>query len=214
MSSFDLKIFAIISMFIDHLGNVFFPEQLLFRAIGRISFPIFAFQTGIGFKHTKSKEKHILLLLLFALISQIPFLFVTNIHASNSSLNIFFTFAFALTIIYSLEKIKHYVIKIPLALIIFLIAFLLKVDYGVLGILLTVCLYFFNNNKIGTLFIIFAFTILHYLLKGVPLQILGIFSLIFILNFNGKKGPNAKWLFYIFYPLHMLILFICYKLFS
>ena len=214
MSSFVLKIFAIIFMFIDHVGYVFFPTQSIFRIIGRMAFPIFAFQVGIGFKHTQNKEKHIFLLLLFAILSQIPFFLMTNIHTTSFMLNVLFTFVFALTIIYCVDIIKSYFIKIPLVLILLLLTFYIRVDYGILGILLTVFLYYFSHNKFISFIILTSFTFMHYAINNSILQIYCLISFLFIWLFNGKKGQNAKWMFYIFYPLHMLVIFIVYKLFS
>ena len=214
MSSFALKIFAIIFMLIDHIGYVFFPIQNLFRIIGRLAFPIFAFQIGIGFKHTKNKEKHILLLLLFAVLSQIPFFLMCNIHLVTNTLNILFTFVFALTIIYCTDNIKSYFIKIPLIIILVLLTFYVKVDYGILGILLTVFLYYFSHNKFAAFGILTGFAFFHYIINNSISQIYCLISILFIWFFNGQKGTNAKWLFYTFYPLHMLIIFIVYKLFS
>ncbi|MBO5179863.1 MAG: conjugal transfer protein TraX [Clostridia bacterium] len=214
MSSFALKIFAIIFMFIDHIGYVFFPAQNLFRIIGRLAFPIFSFQIGIGFKHTKNKEKHILLLLLFAIFSQIPFFLMCNLHAISYTLNILFTFIFALIIIYCNDNIKSYFIRIPLIVILILLTFYIKVDYGILGILLTVFLYYFSHNKYVTFIILTSFVILHYIINNSILQLYSLFSIIFIWLFNGQKGMDVKWLFYIFYPLHMLLIFVVYKLFS
>ena len=73
MSSFTLKILAIIFMTIDHIGFILFPKIDILRVIGRIAFPIFAFQVGISFENTKNKEKYILRMLIFTIISQIPF---------------------------------------------------------------------------------------------------------------------------------------------
>ena len=57
MSSFALKFLAIVLMTIDHVGLLLFPTHRILRAIGRLAFPIFAFQIGVGFKHTHCKEK-------------------------------------------------------------------------------------------------------------------------------------------------------------
>lgn len=213
MSSFCLKLFAIIFMLIDHIGVVFFPQNLILRIIGRLAFPIFAFQLGIGYAHTKNKVKHILTLLLFALISQIPFYMMCSIHNSGVNLNILFTFLFALLIIYSNENIKQYIIKIPLIAILFLIAFYIKTDYGICGILLTILLYYFSNYKILIIPILFfTMTLLCYMNQSSPIQLFSILSSVFILTYNGKKGVHVKWLFYIFYPLHMILLALSYKL--
>lgn len=215
MSSFYLKLLAITFMFIDHVGYVFFPSNILFRIIGRLAFPLFAFQIGIGYSHTKNKEKYIVTMLLFAIISQIPFILMCSIQTQNIELNVLFTFLFALLIIYSNDNIKHIVVKIPLIVIIFLLSYYIKTDYGVLGILLTIFLHYFSSNKFLILLTLIFIMILHsYFISSSLIQLYAIASFIFIWLFNGKKGPNAKWLFYIFYPLHMLILFYAFKLFS
>ncbi len=214
MSSFGLKLFAIIFMFIDHVGAVFFPNKIIFRIIGRLAFPIFAFQAGVGYSHTKDKKKHILTLLIFAIISQIPFTLMCNIHSASTTLNVLFTFLFAMLIIYSDENIKNLIIKVPLITILLLIAAFIKTDYGICGILLTVLFHHFANYKI-LVFPILIFTMCLFCLANNAslIQLYAILSGIFILLFNGKKGLSAKWLFYIFYPLHMLLLFGAYKLF-
>ena len=60
MSSFALKILGILTMCIDHLGFMFFQDEISYRLIGRLAMPIFAFQLAVGFSHSKNKEKHIL----------------------------------------------------------------------------------------------------------------------------------------------------------
>ena len=91
MSSFVLKIIAIITMFIDHLGYAIFGKFSCFNYIGRLSFPIFAFQISEGYIHTKNLKKYFLRLFLFALVSQIPFMLFHSIISRDFSLNIFFT---------------------------------------------------------------------------------------------------------------------------
>lgn len=68
-----LKIIALISMIIDHIGLVFFPEQIVFRLIGRLSFPIFAFFVAEGWYYTRSKKRYTLLMFVFMLISWVPY---------------------------------------------------------------------------------------------------------------------------------------------
>ena len=187
MSSFDLKLAAIILMFIDHLGYVFFPTQTVFRVIGRLAFPIFSFQVGIGYHHTKNKEKHILLLLLFAIISQIPFWLMTNIHIQVSTLNILFTFIFALLIIYCNDNIKHIIIKIPLITILILLTFYIKVDYGILGVLLTVALYYCSKSKLLTTLSLVSILLIDSFIDNSFIQAYAILSIIFIWLFNGEK---------------------------
>ena len=78
MTSFGLKMLGIFTMLIDHIGFMFLDDYLelytIFRIIGRLAFPIFAFQLAVGYSHSKNKEKHIGRMLIFALLSQIPFM--------------------------------------------------------------------------------------------------------------------------------------------
>ena len=89
MSSFVLKIIAIISMFIDHIGYAIFGKLSYFNYIGRLAFPIFAFQISEGYVHTKNLKRYFFRLFLFALISQVPFMLFTSIISDKFSLNIF-----------------------------------------------------------------------------------------------------------------------------
>jgi O-antigen/teichoic acid export membrane protein len=77
MTSFVLKIIAMVTMVIDHSGDIFFPilgnNTLYFNAIGRIAFPLFCFMLVEGYKHTSNLKKYMLRLFIGALISQIPF---------------------------------------------------------------------------------------------------------------------------------------------
>ena len=88
MSAFGLKIIAIITMIIDHLGYAIFGEFSFFNYIGRIAFPIFAFQISEGYIHTKNLKKYFLRLFLFAIISQIPFMLFHSIISDQFYLNI------------------------------------------------------------------------------------------------------------------------------
>ena len=89
MSSFILKMIAIVSMFIDHLGYAIFSKFSYFNYIGRLAFPIFAFQISEGYTHTKNLKRYFFRLFLFALISQVPFMLFTSIISDKYSLNIF-----------------------------------------------------------------------------------------------------------------------------
>ena len=67
-----LKLIAIVSMLIDHVGTVFFPQYPVFRWIGRLAFPIFAYSLTVGLLYTRNIRKYLIRLGIFALISQ-PF---------------------------------------------------------------------------------------------------------------------------------------------
>ena len=209
MSSFTLKILAAISMLIDHIGAVFYPTNLLtspnsiWRIIGRISFPIFAFQLGIGYKNTKSKEKHILTMLIFAIVSQLPF----KLAFQTERLNIGFTFLISLLIIYTIEKIKNKIIKMSILIPLFYTATSLETDYGIYGIALCTALYYSQSSKILTFSTLFSFILLNATISKNPLSLFALISIIPILLYNQKQGPKLKLLFYVFYPLHIITLY-------
>ena len=87
-----LKIVALLTMLIDHVGYLYFPEEMIFRTIGRIAFPIFAYQVAIGFQKTSNRSRYALRLFVFALISQVPyFWFNPTLTFDWEGLNIMFT---------------------------------------------------------------------------------------------------------------------------
>lgn len=218
MSSFVLKLIAVISMLFDHSGYVIFNGFSAFNFIGRLAFPIFAFQLTQGYTHTKNLKKYFLRLFLFAIISQIPFLlfrmkFVEDIFV----LNIFFTLSLGLANIWIYDKNK---ILGMISLILFsTVAELLNFDYGAFGIIIIFIFYAFKNNKILMNFFFIFSVILKYLFylliyyntiyfsSYLALCIFTILSIILIDFYNGKEGKKVKYLLYIFYPLHLLILY-------
>ena len=234
MTSFALKIIALITMFIDHSGYAIMGRFSFFNYIGRIAFPIFAFQISEGYKHTKNLKKYFLRIGLFALISQVPFsLFLLKFHGSPFSLNIFFTLFLGLLAI----CLYDYVVKIfvsninknkkskfiylgnflgvVIALLIAYIAELTNCDYGFWGVLVVFMFYIFNGKKLLTILAFFGLSAIKYIPQFISsgyiyiYLILGIFTflpILFISLYNGKQGPKIKYLLYVFYPVHLLIL--------
>lgn len=216
MNSFVLKLIAIITMFIDHIGYVIFDGFSFFNYIGRIAFPIFAFQISEGYIHTKSLKKYFLRLFIFALISQIPFMLFHKILSDNFALNIFFTLLLGLASIYIYDKSKHKFFGIIISIIIGIIAELIHCDYGFYGIAIILLFYVFkNNNLLSSISFIIAVTI-NYLIPIIKygfydiylyLYISTLIPIIFISLYNGKKGKNTKYLLYLFYPIHLLLIY-------
>lgn len=208
MSSFILKILACIFMLIDHIGYAFFPKVEILRTIGRLAFPIFAFQINIGFDKTKNKEKYILRMILFTLISQLPFYFFRKLCISNPShlLNVGATFTLALLILYSFEKIKKPWVKYISTFSIFLLSILLPIDYKWYGVLTVILFYIFRKEKYGIAIFYPILVMLQCMLYKSTFNLPEIYALIPILFYNGKKGKDIKYFFYLFYPLHFIIL--------
>lgn len=212
-SNFDLKILAIITMTIDHIGAIIYPNIDAFRIIGRISFPIFCFLLVEGFKHTHNRFRYFIRLLLFAIITQPIYDYAFN----NHELNILFTFSLSFLLLSSIEFIKKIInkynkgienylyktISYLLIYIIFLIlSIILNVDYQALGISLVLIIYLSPNILLSLLlYLIIAIT-----LDVNNIQLYSLIAFIFIYFYNGKKGKNIKYFFYLYYPLHLLLL--------
>ena len=107
MTSFLLKIIGIITMLFDHVGDSIVGKFSFFNLIGRISFPIFAFQTVEGYIHTKNLKKHILKMFIFACISQIPFSLFLSTFTQSNYLNIFFSLTLGLIALVLYDKCKN-----------------------------------------------------------------------------------------------------------
>lgn len=112
MSSFVLKMIAVFSMCFDHFGYLFSAGNFSFcNLIGRLAFPIFAFQISEGYTHTHDLKKYFWRLFLFAIISQIPFHMFSYAFRFEPSLNIFFTLLLGLTAICAYDKIPNKLIR-------------------------------------------------------------------------------------------------------
>ncbi len=226
LSGSALKVIALISMLIDHVGAVlverailvysydyFKYKQLLnadiiLRSIGRIAFPIYCFLLVEGFLHTKNIKKYMIRLALFALISEIPFDLATSGKIINLNCqNIFFTLLIGLSVITLLEcmgrcEALSKMIKICLGILLTgagaLLAQFLNTDYGLRGVLPIVALYLFRFDRLKQ---VCAGALAFSWEFPAPLAFLP------VLFYNGKRGKGNQYLFYIFYPLHLGFLY-------
>ena len=222
LSGSTLKIIALVTMFIDHIGAVIVQRTMSMpgfdhefwnslywplRNIGRISFPIFCFLLVEGYIHTSNVKKYLGRILLFALVSEIPFnLGITGKLFSLNYQNVFWELACGIVAMMCLEMIEKnkisYFLQVILRLTVIAVfalgAEILKFDYGMYGIISMVALYVFRQKKISQLLvgaISFGWE------QVAPVAFLP------IAFYNGKRGRNIKYAFYIFYPAHLLILY-------
>ena len=148
MSSFVIKIIAIITMFCDHFSDAILGKLSFLNIIGRIAFPLFCFQIVIGYKHTKNVNKYLLRLFIFSLISQIPFSLFTYVYLGQIDLlNVFFTLSLGLLAIYILDTVpkKYKILALLIDIFIMIFAEFAKTDYGWFGVCLILCFYLFYN---------------------------------------------------------------------
>lgn len=233
MSAFVLKIIAVISMTCDHLSYLIFGKLSFMNYIGRIAFPIFAYQITEGYIHTHNLKKYFLRLSIFALVSQVPFMLFSSIYTSSLHLNIFFTLLLGLASITIYEKLNHIefsktsqasaifhkLLQFLGIIFCFVIAFCsnyIKCDYGYFGVLIIFFFYLFRNNifLMNTAFIVLV--IIYYSEELFFTQffntylwivVFTIVPLLFINLYNHKKGKDTKYFLYLFYPLHFLIIY-------
>lgn len=229
MSSFIIKIIALITMTIDHTTKTFSLKFLPLYALGRVAFPLFAFQTTISYNKTKDMAKYVKRLLIFSIISQIPYsLFLFYMHGIRRiSLNIMFTLLLGILsmYIYDIEikkkletKIKTmaYILKTIAISTTFCLAYFLNVDYGIFGVLLILFIHIFYKRKkyvfvLGYIAIIttdffYSYSRILSTRHFISALIGGYIPLIIMLLYNGKKGRGLKYLFYFFYPIHLILL--------
>ena len=220
MSSFILKIIAVVTMIIDHFGYVVFKHFSYFNYIGRIALPLFAFQISEGYSHTRDIKKYLVRLFVFAIVSQVPFMLYEFCIGKEFSFNVLFTFCFALLALIIYDKQENKLVGLAIAILIAVISFFIKLAYAPFGIAIILIFYIFKDKKIYMTFIYILACILNYLpsliqynfyYKYIILCICTMLSIIPILLYNGKKGKDIKYFLYLFYPLHLLILFIINK---
>jgi len=143
VSVLTLKIIAVTSMLLDHIGYA--TGSYVLRCIGRLAFPIFAFLIGNGFRHTTSPFRYLGRLLLLALVSQIPFTLFLYDTPQPEKLNIFFTLSFGLALIWALERSnspgKQLLCLLAAVVLCLWIERFIPMDYGLRGVLLIAALY-------------------------------------------------------------------------
>lgn len=215
-------------MFVDHLGFIIFPNAIFLRVIGRVAFPIFAFCVAEGLHYTKSRKKYVLTLLLFALISQIPYYFIFN---TFFKFNVLFTFLIAIIVIFLIEQYSKSLkdsksfISIGYLLLLLIILFGLVIitpfrmlEYDIFGVA-TVMIFYFLREKPLWKYLLFALTMILLTLFGAYLSneftfattypFFSILAIIPLLLYNSSRGKlNLKYFFYIFYPTHLMLLWL------
>lgn len=201
LSGYSLKCIAMLSMLIDHTGAILFPECLFLRIIGRLAFPIYCFLLVEGAMHTSNEIKYLGRLFLFALISEIPFdlaFFGTFLYSGAQ--NVFWTLFFGLA---AIVLIKRYPKLWFLFFIFPVLAEWMRTDYGAIGVFFILLFYFLYDR--------FYYKQLSFALVNTvaflgEVQMYAGLAAILLMLYNGRRGRKAGYFFYIFYPLHLLLL--------
>lgn len=195
-----LQCTAALTMLIDHIGVLFFPTVLGFRAIGRLSFPLFAFGIAEGVSHTHDFWRYFRRLLLTAVLSQPIYQMVFGLQQGNP----LFTLAWGAAVLYCHQNGKGGWTALLLAG-----SFLGNISYGWYGVWSIFFFGFYQKRESLCFYGELLLTGLYSFFTGVWLQLLSLFSFAFL---EGNWRIRAlclsfpRYFFYCFYPLHLLVL--------
>mgnify|MGYP000167557925 CR=1 FL=1 len=231
LNSLSLKLLAMALMLCDHMWATVIPGNNWLTAVGRLAFPIFAYQVAEGFFLTHDRKKYLGRMFIFALISEIPFdlLYYSSVVFPFHQ-NVMFTFCLAILLMMALERAKS---KGPIVFSLaavacvalgMLLGQLAMVDYYGSGVVTVLLFYFCRGWKWGWLPELAGLLYLNgVLLAGeeltafgvtFPEQGLAVLALVPILCYRGRQGPHSRaiqYACYAFYPVHMLILFLAQR---
>lgn len=207
-----LKWIAVLTMVIDHVGAILFPDQIWMRVIGRVAFPVYAYCLAEGFRYTSDYRRYLGRLALFAILSEIPFdLAFYGVPFSFAHQNVFFTLTLGLILLWVLERCREQLLLCAGAFVVLcFLAQALHMDYGAGGLLMVFAFYLARQGTspwIG--WGIFVFINLFGYAGGV--QWAAILALLPIGLYSGKAGKRKQRFFYWIYPLHLLLLWIIEK---
>ncbi len=236
MSSNVLKIIAIISMTLDHLAWAIFPSfsvhplAIIMHILGRIACPIFCFFMVQGYLHTRNFKKYFTRIIVFAILSHIPYVLTSFNYIDAYSLipgfygifnqtSVLWGFACGLLLIRLYDTNWKSYTKVLLSIVICLVSF--PADWSCVAPLTILFMWMnkdsFKNQMIAMFLMVISYVIVYFFAIDKVYAILqfGVVLAIPLLYFySGERGKNAvvnkifKWLFYIYYPLHLLIIYL------
>ncbi len=217
LSGNQLKILAMILMTVDHVGAFILPDVMILRYIGRLAMPIFAWMIAEGCSHTRNRLRYLLTLLAFACVCQV----VYWVAMGSLMQCIFVTFSVSVILICVLDlavKKKNLftlcLMGATFAAACYICLFLpgdlpgtdFKLDYGIFGVLLPVVIYIARSKEEKLL--LAAICMLPLAMSLGFWQWFSFLSLPLLALYNGKRGKhNIKYLFYCYYPLHLVVIY-------
>lgn len=229
LSGNALKLIAAVSMVIDHIGMLFFPGVMWPRIIGRVSFPIFAFMIAEGCKYTRSRVRYFLTVFVLAVLCQSVYWF----FAGSSYMSVLVTFSLAILMIYALQFLreswgqpcgwgKRLLSALLFPAIIGAVWYLnqiLTISYGFWGCMAPLFAAAFQKrrgaapdrldrlDKTPVHGAMLSISLLLLVGQLGRVQMYGLLAVPLLLCYSGRRGKwNLKYFFYIFYPLHLVVL--------
>ena len=213
----QLKILAAIFMTVDHVGLVLFPSQLIFRIIGRLAFPIFAYMIAEGCHYTKNYGRYLGTMAAVAAVCQVVYLVAMG--SLYQCILVTFSLSAALIFAYKTAAKKRSpvawsVLGIGIGAVFFVTELLpgmlpgtdFGVDYGFWGVMLPVLVYMGKNKWQKLLLCAAALLLLSKSLESI--QMWSLLTLPLLALYNGQRGKwKMKYFFYIYYPAHLVVIY-------
>lgn len=213
----QLKIIAIVLMTIDHIGACLLPQYRVLRMIGRLAMPIFAYMIAEGCHYTKNRPRYLLTMAAFALVCQVVYLvFRHSVYQC-----ILVTFSLSIALIYAVDYASQTKTWLSLTILgavfagacffcVLLPRFLpgtdFRVDYGFAGVLLPVFIYMGRTREEKLLLTAAGLTVLAMCTNY--MQWFALLSVPLLALYNGSRGKlRLKYLFYLYYPLHLVVIY-------
>lgn len=223
LNSNHLKLIAITAMTIDHFTWLLFPGfqkiwyVLLLHIIGRLTAPIMWFFIVEGYNHTHNLEKYLIRLFCFAFISHFAYCLAFGVPFLPKSLfngtSVMWSLAWAVVLLAILDNKKiNETLKFILLIIIFIITF--PSDWSCIAVFSIIFMNKYKDNfklqmtmmMIGTLMYSIVYFIFLDRIYGF-LQLFTCLTIPILYLYNGKRGRlKLKYLFYIYYPFHLIII--------
>ena len=231
MNANHLKLIAIIAMTIDHIADLLYPgmpnnmESNIMHIIGRLTAPIMFFFICEGFYYTKSLKKYITRLFIFSIISHFAYCYAFGINAIPfidgnifNQTSIMWSLAWAvvaLYIVYGENKLKEWQKTL---LIIFICLITFCADFSSIAVMAIISMYKDRGNlkkQCSSMMIwLGLYAIISFIFVNKVYGILVLFSILvypILKLYDGTKGKSKwmKWMFYLYYPLHLVVIGIC-----
>ena len=217
LSQEGLKGLACLAMLVDHMGVILFP-QIWLRVVGRIAFPIFCFLLVEGIEHTGNPKKYGQRLIVAMILSEIPFNLMHGRIVDFSRQSVMVTLLLGFLTLVLTKDLCCPALKLSAGLFAAMAAELLHTDYGAQGVLVILLFGYAREYQLSlpaqtailaVICLIFPCYNLYFGNIPVPIELFAVFAMVPIALYGGKKRTHSKmvqWGFYLFYPVHMLIL--------
>ncbi|BCG59002.1 TraX family protein [Paenibacillus sp. URB8-2] len=200
-----MQLIAMLTMLIDHIGYIFFPQDLEWRYIGRIAFPIYCYALVQGHLHTSSKLRYLLRLLAIAVIAQIPY----NLALDPGGLNVVFTLLLSELVLIAVDRLPKPWLGIAVIVPAVWVMDYFPLDYNAYGLLLV--LIFRYIRSYGLVIAHLALNVIYMFYYGWTVQMLSLLPTLVIaygpsLWGQLRKRRVPRWVWWSFYPGHLALL--------